>query len=454
MALTIVVILLIVSVLIFFNALYVAGEFAAVSARRTRIIQLAEKGNRLAKMVLPVLQEPRRLDNYIAASQVGITLSSLVLGIYGERQIAPLVEPLIAGVLPGSDPTTGGQLAASGVAATLVLLLLTTLQVVMGELVPKSVAIRYPERLALLTALPMKWSADYILRPLIVVLNGSGALVLRLLNMAPQGGHAHVHSPEEILILVRESHEGGLIDTDERQLLQNIFRSSQTQAEAIAVPRMRIVAAPVESTIADVLALAANSSYTRIPIYEGDIDNIIGFVHLRDLFERWRSAPQGDLRPILRPVPFVPETLTRSQIWARLNETQSYLAIVIDEHGGTAGLITREDLLEELFGELQDEFDQERALIAPGEQGRIIVRGDMLIDRLNDLLDIELPPHTTHTVGGLIMEELDRVPRVGDVVEIGETRLQVETVAHRSVGEVSITLPPGAFDFPVGEVAE
>lgn len=454
MLLTLLAVLAIVSVLIFFNALYVAGEFSAVSARRTRIIQLADEGNRLAQAFLPVLQEPHRLDNYIAASQVGITLSSLMLGIYGERQIAPLVEPLIAALLPGTDPTTGGRLAASGIAATLVLILLTTLQVVMGELVPKSVAIRYPERLALLTALPMKWSADYILKPLIAVLNGSGILILKLLNVEHEGGHAHVHSPEEILILVRESHKGGLIDIDERQLMQNIFRTSQTQAEAIAVPRMRIVAAPVDSTVADVLQLAASSSYTRIPIYEGDIDNIVGFVHLRELFEQWRSDPQGDLRPILRPVPFVPETLTRSQIWARLNETRSYLAIVIDEHGGTAGLITREDLLEELFGELQDEFDQERALITPAGQGRIIVRGDMHIDRLNDLLAIELPPHTTHTVGGLMMEELDRLPRAGDVVQIGDVQLRVETVANRSVGEVSVTLPPDALDLPGGEVGQ
>ncbi len=208
MILSILLIILIVSVMIFFNGLYVAGEFSSVSARKTRIIQMAEDGNRLAQTLLPVLQDPHKLDNYIAASQVGITLSSIVLGIYGEQQIAPLIAPLIARLPIGADPATGSHLAAGTIASTLVLILLTTLQVVMGELVPKSVAIQYPERLALATALPMKWSADYILKPLIVLLNGSGTLILKLLGTGHGGGHTHVHSPEEILILVKESHRG------------------------------------------------------------------------------------------------------------------------------------------------------------------------------------------------------------------------------------------------------
>ena len=174
MLLTILTIVLVVSLMIFVNGLYVAGEFSAVSARKTRIIRMAEEGSRLAQTLLPVLQDRQRLDSYIAASQVGITLSSLVLGIYGEQQIAPLIEPWIAKLPIGIGPDAGSHLAASGIAATLVLVLLTTLQVVMGELVPKSLAIRFPERLALTTALPMKWSAEIVLKPLIVLLNGSG----------------------------------------------------------------------------------------------------------------------------------------------------------------------------------------------------------------------------------------------------------------------------------------
>lgn len=446
-------ILLIVAVLIFFNALYVAGEFSSVSARKTRIMQLAEEGNALARSVLPVLQDPHKLDNYIAASQVGITLSSIVLGIYGEQQIAPRIVPLLARLPLGLDPTAAGHATAAGIASTLVLLLLTTLQVVLGELVPKSLAIQYPERLALITALPMKWSAEYVLRPLIVLLNGSGALLLRLLGAAPGGEHTHVHSPEEIVILVKESHRAGLIDADERQFLQNVFRSGATRAGEIAVPRTRMVTASVNEPVGTVLRLAAESAYTRIPIFDQDIDHIIGFVHLRDLFALHRSAPSASLRTILRPVPFVPESLPIAQVWERLDEAQSYLAIVFDEYGGTGGLITREDLIEELFGEVQDEFDRERELVTPLGEGRIVVRGDMLIANLNDLLELDLPHDTAHTVGGLVMDALGRLPQVGDRVEIQGVQLRVDAVAHRSVTAVCVALPTGRPNASAGEAA-
>lgn len=438
---TVLIILIIVLSMIFINALYVAGEFSSVSARKTRIIQLAEEGNTFARTLLPILEDPHKLDNYIAASQVGITLSSLVLGIFGERQIAPLIAPWIARLPFGLDSSAAGAAAATGIATTLVLVFLTTLQVVLGELVPKSIGIQYPERMALATVLPVKWSADYLLKPLIVILNGSGTLILKLLGVAADHEHAHVHSPEEIVILVRESHRGGLIDADERQFLQNVFRSSRIQAGEIAIPRNRMVAAPIDRPLNQVLEMAAESAFTRIPIYEKDIDHIAGFVHLRDLFTLQRTEPDASLRRILRPVPFVPESLSLPAVWDRLDQAQSYLAIVFDEYGGTAGLLTREDLIEELFGELQDEFDNERALITPAGEGRVVVRGDMLIANLNDRLESDLPRDTASTVGGLIMEQLGRVPKVGDTVELEHIVLQVEAVAHNSVTSVRITLP-------------
>ncbi len=443
MILTLLTILLVVSLMIFVNGLYVAGEFSSVSSRKTRLIQMAEEGNRLAKSLLPVLRDRHKLDNYIAASQVGITLSSIVLGIYGERQIAPLIVPWIRQLPFVGDPTTGSHVAAAGIASTLVLIVLTTLQVVMGELLPKSIAIQYPERLALATALPMKWSADYILKPLIVLLNGSGALLLKLLGAGYGGSHTHVHSPEEILMLVEESHRGGLIAADERRFLQNVFLRSQLRAEEVAVPRTRIIAASADQPVREVLRLAADSAYTRIPIYEGDIDQIVGFVHLRDLFTLYRSDAGADIRRIVRPVPFVPETITSSEVWEQLDEAQSYLAVVIDEYGGTSGLITREDLVEDLFGELQDEFDREQALIAPLGDGRVKVRGDLLISVLNARLGTDLPQDESHTIGGLVMDRLGRIPEVGDTVKIGGIHLQVASVARRTATEVHVTLPVG-----------
>ncbi|HSJ58861.1 MAG TPA: hemolysin family protein [Anaerolineae bacterium] len=440
--LTLLLILLIVSLLIFINGLYVAGEFSAVSARKTRIIQAAEEGSRLARSLLPVLTDRHKLDNYIAASQVGITLSSIVLGIYGQQQISPLLEPWIARLPLGDAAEAGTQVAAAGIASTTVLFVLTTLQVVMGELVPKSIAIQYPERTALATALPMKWSADYILKPLIVLLNGSGRLLLRLLR-APEGAsHTHLHSPEEILILAEESQRGGLIAADEHRFLQNVFRSGALRAVDVAVPRTRIVASEATRPVRDVLARAADSAYTRIPIYEGDIDQIVGIVHLRDLFMLYRANPDASIRSILRPVPFVPETLTTTAVWERLNEAQSYVAIVFDEYGGTSGLVTREDLVEELFGEMQDEFDQEQALVTQIGAGRLSVRGDLLVSVLNDRLDIDLPHEQSRTVGGLVMDTLGRIPEVGDEIEIDGVQLRVETVDHRSVTRLCVTVEP------------
>jgi CBS domain containing-hemolysin-like protein len=202
-----------------------------------------------------------------------------------------------------------------------------------------------------------------------------------------------------------------------------------------------LVAAPVDRPVSEVLKLAADSAYTRIPIYKDDIDHIVGFVHLRDLFTLYRTDGAAHIRSIVRPLPFVPESLTSAEVWERLDEAQSYLAIVFDEYGGTTGLITREDLVEELFGELQDEFDQEQALLAPAGAGRVSVRGDTLISYLNDMLEINLPHEESHTVGGLVMDRLGRIPQVGDAVEIQGLRLQVEAVDHHSATEVCVSLP-------------
>lgn len=430
----------IIAILIGFNALYVAGEFAAVSARKTRVMQQAEAGNRFARMLLPVLEDPHKLDNYIAASQVGITLSSLALGIYGQNAIAPRLQPLLENSPLSGVPGLAGLLTG-GATATLILILLTTLQVVLGELVPKSVAVQYPERTAMATALPMKWSADYILKPLIIILNGSGVVILKLLGMEYGGEHTHVHSPEEIEILVSESHRGGFIDAEERQLLHNAFRIGELTAAEVMVPRTRMVTVSVDSSIDELLAAAAESAYTRIPLYEKDVDHIVGFVHLKDLFRLHHENPAADPTSILRPAPYLPETAAAVEVWNTLNEEQSYLAIIFDEFGGIAGMITQEDLIEELFGEVQDEFDQETALIQPDGRGRIVVRGDMLITSLNDQLGITLPTEAANTIGGLVLDQLGRPAQVGDSVEVGGVRITVESVTGRSVREVSLDLP-------------
>lgn len=428
----------VVMLLIVICALYVAGEFAAVSARKTRIVQAANEGSRLAKMLLPIIEDSHKLDNYIAASQVGITLTSIALGIYGEQQITPLIEPLLERL-----PFISSQAVAAGVAAVIVLVVLTTLQVILSELVPKSIAIQYPERTALYTVLPMRWSADLILRPLIILLNGSGVLLLKLLRSGHEPSHRHVHSPEEIQFLIEQSHKGGLLDAEERELLGNALRVGELTVSDVVVPRTKMLTASADASVVELLRLAASSHYTRIPVYDGDIDHIIGIVHLKDLFRLYRSGKES-VRGSLRKASFVPETMSVNDVWEALNREHTYLAIVFDEYGGTVGMVTREDLLEALFGEVQDEFDQdEEPLIKKLGEREYEVGGDLSIAYLNNQLDLDLSAEHTHTISGLIVALLERMPEVGDEVTVDGVRIRVLSVEDRMADRVLIKLPGG-----------
>lgn len=435
MLITLITMIFITVVMIGFNALYVAGEFSAVSARKTRIIQSADQGNALARMLLPVMEDHHKLDNYIAASQVGITISSVVLGIYGQQQIAPRIAPAL------SNLEFVSEVAAAGIAATLVLVFLTTLQVVLGELVPKSIALRYPERIALLTAIPMRWSADIILKPLILLLNGSGVLIMKALGVHHSEGHKHVHSPEEIKYLLSQSHEGGLLDEQEHRLLESAFRFGRLRVGEIIIPRTKMVAADVSQPAAKILALAAKSDYTRIPIYEGDVDNIVGFVHLKELFQVAYRDGSATVRDILRDMTFLHETTYLDDAWNKLNEDQSYLAIIFDEYGGTVGLITREDLIEELFGELQDEFDDsETQPIKKLEGQKYRVRGDVAISYLNDRLDLSINSTDAYTLGGFFLNELGHMPKTGNEVVVDNIRLKANIVRGKSIEEIILSI--------------
>ncbi len=435
MLITLVTVVIITALMIGVNALYVAGEFATVSARKARITQLANEGSTLAKMLLPVLEDSHRLDSYIAASQVGITISSVVLGIYGQQQIAPLIAPALSDLV--------GETAAAGLSATLVLFLLTTLQVVLGELVPKSLALRYPEGTALFTAIPMRWSADVILKPLIILLNGSGVLIMKVLGIHHAEGHKHVHSPEEIKFLIRQSHQGGLLDEEERRLLDSALRFGKFRAGEIVIPRTRMVAADVSTPADDILRMAAKSDYTRIPIYEDDIDHITGFIHLKELFKLSYKGETTDVRSIVREVVFVPETAFLDDVWNTLNEKQSYLAIVLDEYSGTFGMITREDLLEELFGEVQDEFDEsETAPLRKVGEHTYRVRGEVSVAYLNDRFGLSIETDDAYSIGGFFLKQRGEIPHTGDEIVLDDVRFQAKVVTERAVQEILMTIVP------------
>lgn len=427
---TVVVVLAVILFLISVNALYVGAEFATVGARRTRIREKAEEGNRFARQLLPIVEDRSQTDRYIAACQIGITLSSIVVGFYGQAQLTPVVAPLLVAL--GLGEGTAGAVSSVGL-----LLVLTSSQVILGELLPKSVAIRYPERLAIATMLPMRYSL-IILRPAIALLNGSGFFLMRVLGLRSEAEHSHVHSPDELETLFRESARGGLIDAGEREMLENVLRLEERVSRQIMVPRTRMVAAPLDTSPGELLTQLAGSPHTRFPIYDGTIDKVVGIVHLRDLYLFARESPEGGLREILREVPLVPESTPVWDLWRKMSERRSYVAIIFDEHGGTSGLVTVEDVVEEVFGELRDEFDREEADIIREEGGeRTHLRGDLLVPVANSRLLLDLPEEAD-TVGGLVLERLGRPPRVGDEVSTGGSELRVEAVRENGVEEVSV----------------
>ncbi|MCA9958170.1 MAG: hemolysin family protein [Chloroflexota bacterium] len=437
---TTIVIIATVALMIFFNGLYVAAEFATVASRKTRISHLAGQGNRMAQLLVPIIEDSQMLDRYVAACQLGITVSSLILGAYGENMVAVLLEGPLAGLLVHFNMGTAvAETAAHSIAVTGILVFLTILQVIMGELFPKSVAVQYPEAVAMAVVVPMKASLS-LFRPLIWLFNGSGHLVLRLLGRSVKEKNIQAHSPEEIELLVTESHEVGLLDDRERQMLRNAFRLRDLTARQIMLHRTKLVAAPVSSTVYEIICKAMESGLSRIPLYRESIDDIAGFVHVKDLF-RLHVHGEENTEKILRQVVYVPESLPAADVWQKLNAGNNYLAIVFDEYGGTSGIITFEDLIEEIFGELQDEFDDEMALIARDKEGRIYLRGDLLVTDVNEYLELDLPTEAD-TLSGLVFSKLGRPPAAGDKITVGGTLIQVEAMEDLSVSELSLQLPP------------
>jgi putative hemolysin len=410
------------------NALYVAAEFATVGSRRSRVQEAAESGNRNAAALLDILKDPKRLDNYVAGCQIGITLSSLVAGAYGQAKLTPLLSPVFGAI--------GGQAAAIAI----VLVLITMLQVVLGELLPKTVALRYPERLAIATLVPMRMSL-WIFRPLIAVFNGTAFTLMRWFKLHIDHSHAHVHSPEELEALYRESAEGGLIDASERDMLAGALNVDERIVREIMTPRTRLVSVAANLDVATAVARLAVTPYSRYPVTGESVDDVVGVVHLRALFAASRENPAMPVADVMRPPVVVSELMAIPKLWQTLRNAGRHSAIAINEYGSVAGMITLEDALEEIFGEMQDEFDQEEDTIAIRD-GRVVVRGDVLIETLNDRFDLDLPTEDVDTVSGLIWYELGHVPTIGEEIEIADgLRLRVEAMEKRAVKRASFALP-------------
>ena len=355
-----IVMLAIVVALIAMNALYVAAEFGAVSVRRSQIERKAADGSRAARGILPIVRDARLLDRYVAACQIGITLSSLLLGAYGQAVIATAITPLFERL--GGMQTT----AAHSVAAIVVLLALTTLQMVFGELVPKSISLQSPLRMALATYMPMRLSLR-LFTWFIAVLNGSGVLILKLLGMQPSA-ERHVHTPDESEALIDESSEGGALPDNTGRPLRKALALGARKIGDLMVPRDEIEAMDVSCGNAELLRMAAESPFTRIPVYEGTLDTVLGIVHARDLAAcAVRGEAPPDVRPLLMPVLHAAPHDPASEILKRMREEHRQTAIVVDDAGRTIGFITADDILEDLLGGIADEF-KEVEDAEPGDQ--------------------------------------------------------------------------------------
>jgi len=423
---------LIIAVLILLNGIFVAAEFAIVAAPRAAIDARAARGHRLARAVQAVLREPKLQDQYIATAQLGITLASLGLGMYGEHVLADWIyNALGAAGAPA-------WLLSHGLAASVAIAILTYFHIVIGEMVPKSLALQKAEHMALWITPPMIWIRTLFL-PLILALNGIGNALLKILgvNRQVQTGEQY-YTPEELQIIVQESEELGAIRAESGQMLQTLFEFGNLTAGEVMVPRVRITGMPLGSTPSDIRDVLRDSAHTRYPVIEQDLDHIIGMIHIKDLLRlllRNESIGPGHSRPL----PLVPETAAIDTVLATMRKERTQMVIVIDEHGGTAGIVTLEDLFEEVVGDI-DEGSGSQPQPYRDRDGRLRVPGTTRLDELGQHFDLDLEHEDVDSVSGLVLTLLGRPPDVGDAVRYDRLLIEVTGVKGHGVEEVAVTL--------------
>ncbi len=423
---------LIIAVLILLNGIFVAAEFAIVGAPRSAIDARVAQGNRLARLVQMVLRDPQSQDRYIATAQLGITVASLGLGMYGEHVLADGVFALIGRT---SGPA---WLLSHGFASVVAIAVLTYFHIVIGEMVPKSLALSHAERMAIWITPVMLWIKTLVF-PLIVALNGTGNAVLALLGVNRRAQNAEqYYTPEELQMIVQESEELGAIRAESGQMLQELFEFGDLTAAEAMVPRVRITGVPVGSTPDKIRRMLAKSPHTRYPVIEQDLDHIVGMIHIKDLLRLLLRRETIGARHA-RPLPLVPETAPLDAVLATMRRERSQMAVVIDEHGGTSGVVTLQDLFEEVIGEIAD---GETGAARPHRdaQGRLYVPGTMRIDELGQQFDLELEHEDVDRVSGLVLALLGRPPRVGDTVRYDRLVIEVTALAGHGVAECAVTL--------------
>jgi putative hemolysin len=402
--------LIVLFLLVGLNGFFVAAEFALVSVRRTRIEQLIAEGNVLARVVRRAMDDPNR---FISAAQLGITMASLGLGWVGEPALARLIEPLLAEWLPGGVAFITSHAISIFIAFTII----TYLHLVIGEQVPKMLALQRSEGTILATAQVTQLMA-LVFRPFIAIVYWSTEFILRPLGLRYEGERHLVYTVEELEMLVAASAEGGEFDVSEREMLQRVFSFADVTAHQVMVPRTEIIAVPTSVTLDELSELIAREGRARLPVYEQTIDDIVGIVYVKDVFTVLRGVDNAtfDVRSITREALTVPESLTIDELLASMKARRTHIAIAIDEYGGTAGLVTLEDIMEMIVGEVQDEFERPEVDIEQLTGGESRVNGLVLIPEFNRQFGTDLHDPNFDTIGGFIFGQLGRKPEVGDEV--------------------------------------
>src|SRR5947208_283069 len=401
--------------LLLLNAFFVAAEYGLVTSRRTRIMELEHEGNRRARAVLRITSDPPR---FIAAMQLGVTISSLGIGALGEQVLAHRLDSVMA----------------SFVAVILALLVVTYLHVVIGELVPKGIALGHPESTALVVSGPVRLFF-VILRPLIWLLQASTNVLLRTLHLEPPGAEHEAHSEAELRMLLSSSAEQGEIEHGEQEMLYKVFDFADKEVSDVMVPRPEVVAISIALPAEEALKAVLEAPYTRYPVYQESLDDIVGVLHIRDLIEAMhdRGIVSVDIANLVRPAYMVPETKDLAALLTEFRRTNQHMAIVIDEYGSMEGIVTLEDLLEEIVGEIEDEFDLPDETVERIDEDRVRIDGTFTIDDFNERFKCDLPDEDYHTVGGFVFGLLGRGAEPGDEVSHDGLRFHVDQVEGQRI---------------------
>lgn len=426
--------LVVIVFLIALNAFFAASEIAIVSVHRARIRQMAEEAkNPAARTLLHLSENPAR---FLATIQVGVTISAFFASAVGAVSLAALLDGLLRQV-----PVAFIANASRPISLAAVTSLLAFLTLIFGELVPKNLAINRAEGISLFVARPVDWLAR-IIAPFVGTLTFTTNLVLRLLGSEKRAQLPSV-TEEEIMSMLEAGEEEGVVEPIEVRMIEGVFDFGDTRIHEIMIPRIDISALPQEASLKEALDAFMQTGYSRLPVFDSSVDNIVGILYAKDLLRYFGKDPQiQSIRPLLRSATFVPESKRVSELFTQLQHSKTHVAIAVDEYGGTAGLVTLEDMLEEIVGEIHDEFDVVEKKIEPVGAGEAIVSGTVSLSDLEDALDLELERNEFDTIGGLVYSKLGRMPSPGDEIELPQATLRVLTVHGRRVRKVRVSKHP------------